>query len=60
MIVQEMSREECLTVLARTRLGRLACAREGQPYIVPIYYVLDRPFMDEAYLYSFSGRPTKK
>jgi nitroimidazol reductase NimA-like FMN-containing flavoprotein (pyridoxamine 5'-phosphate oxidase superfamily) len=37
MIIREMNREECLRVLARGRLARLACARENQPYVVPVY-----------------------
>jgi nitroimidazol reductase NimA-like FMN-containing flavoprotein (pyridoxamine 5'-phosphate oxidase superfamily) len=32
-----MSKGECLGVLARVRLARLGCARENQPYIVPVY-----------------------
>jgi len=32
-----MSQQECLQVLARARLARLACARENQPYVVPVY-----------------------
>jgi hypothetical protein len=41
MIVREMTEAECLTTLARTRLGRLACAHENQPYVVPIYFVYE-------------------
>ena len=37
MVIREMSREECLQVLARGRLARLACACENQPYVVPVY-----------------------
>jgi nitroimidazol reductase NimA-like FMN-containing flavoprotein (pyridoxamine 5'-phosphate oxidase superfamily) len=37
MVIREMSREECLRVLAGGRLARLACARENQPYVVPVY-----------------------
>jgi len=37
MVIRELSREECLRVLARGRLARLACARENQPYVVPVY-----------------------
>jgi len=44
-----MTKNECLHILACTRLGRLACVRENQPYIVPIYFVYD-----EHYLYSFT------
>lgn len=38
MVIREMSREECLGVLARGRLARLACARANQPYVVPVYF----------------------
>jgi nitroimidazol reductase NimA-like FMN-containing flavoprotein (pyridoxamine 5'-phosphate oxidase superfamily) len=36
MVIREMSREECLRVLAGTRQARLACAHENQPYVVPV------------------------
>src|SRR5579863_5990062 len=39
MVIREMSTEACLRVLARARLARLACARENQPYVVPVYLV---------------------
>jgi hypothetical protein len=39
MVVSEMSTEACLRVLAGARLARLACARENQPYVVPVYLV---------------------
>ena len=38
MLVQEMTRQECVAVVSAGRLGRLACARDNRPYIVPIYY----------------------
>jgi uncharacterized protein len=49
MLIRKMTREESIDLLARTRLGRLACAHEGQPYITPMYFSYD-----EHYLYSFS------
>jgi nitroimidazol reductase NimA-like FMN-containing flavoprotein (pyridoxamine 5'-phosphate oxidase superfamily) len=49
MFIQEMTRSDCLSTLTRARLGRLACTRENQPYVVPIYFVYQEP-----YLYSFS------
>lgn len=49
MLIQELTRQESLDLLARARLGRLACAHETQPYIIPIYFAYDRD-----YLYSFS------
>jgi nitroimidazol reductase NimA-like FMN-containing flavoprotein (pyridoxamine 5'-phosphate oxidase superfamily) len=41
MLIEEMSRTDCLRILAGTRLGRLACVRENQPYVVPIYFVYE-------------------
>lgn len=37
MVIREMSKDECLRVLAGSRLARLACARGNQPYVVPVY-----------------------
>ena len=49
MLIQEMSRQTCIDFLARTRLGRLACAQEGQPYITPFFFAYH-----SGALYSFS------
>jgi nitroimidazol reductase NimA-like FMN-containing flavoprotein (pyridoxamine 5'-phosphate oxidase superfamily) len=49
MLIQELSIQASLDLLARTRLGRLACAQGPQPYVVPCYFVYDAN-----YLYSFS------
>ncbi|MGL4554183.1 MAG: pyridoxamine 5'-phosphate oxidase family protein [Gemmataceae bacterium] len=38
-----MSSDECFRVLARGRLSRLGCARENQPYVVPVYLAYDEP-----------------
>lgn len=54
MVIREMSREECLRVLAGARLARLACAHENQPYIVPVYLVYHEPSDGEACLYGFT------
>ncbi|MGB3538994.1 MAG: pyridoxamine 5'-phosphate oxidase family protein [Mesorhizobium sp.] len=49
MIVREMTAQENTALVSAGRLARLACASEGQPYMVPIHYA----FADN-YLYSFS------
>jgi nitroimidazol reductase NimA-like FMN-containing flavoprotein (pyridoxamine 5'-phosphate oxidase superfamily) len=49
MRIHELTRDECLAVLARASIARLACARDGQPYVVPVSIVFDHD-----YLYSFS------
>ena len=54
MVIREMSREECLKVLARARLARLACAHDGQPYVVPVYLAYQGPPDGEAALYGFT------
>ncbi len=41
MVIHEMSRDECIQVLAGARLARLGCARENQPYVVPVYLTYD-------------------
>jgi hypothetical protein len=41
MIVHELTAEECEAVLARTHIGRLACARRDQPYVVPVSFAFD-------------------
>lgn len=54
MIIQTLSTQECTALLAKNRLARLACASNGQPYVVPIYYA----YADSC-LYAFS-MPGKK
>lgn len=45
MFIEKMTEAECLGTLARTRLGRLACAHQNQPYIVPIYFAYEQPYL---------------
>jgi nitroimidazol reductase NimA-like FMN-containing flavoprotein (pyridoxamine 5'-phosphate oxidase superfamily) len=42
MKIREMTKEECFHVLAGARLARLACAKDNQPYVVPVYIAFDR------------------
>src|SRR5450631_3569067 len=49
MLIRNMTRQASIDLLARRRLGRLACAHDGQPYITPLAFEYD-----ENYLYSFS------
>lgn len=53
MIIRNLSEAECTEVLAENRLARLACARNGQPYVVPIYYAYANRFL---YAFSLPGR----
>jgi nitroimidazol reductase NimA-like FMN-containing flavoprotein (pyridoxamine 5'-phosphate oxidase superfamily) len=54
MQVMTLNRLECTKLLTESRVGWLACARDGQPYVVPIYFA----YADN-HLYAFS-MPGKK
>ena len=41
MLIHDLSPEECANVLQRAVLGHLACAKEGEPYVVPIHFAFD-------------------
>ena len=49
MVIVELDRAACMAMLQTSRIGRLACVREGQPYVVPISFAADG-----GYLYGFS------
>lgn len=49
MIVKEMTWLENIAVLSASRLGRLACAKDGVPYVVPVHFAFG-----SGHLYSFS------
>lgn len=51
VIIHELTRQDCIDVLQRSHVGRLACARHSQPYIVPISFYFDT---FDTCLYSFS------
>jgi len=53
MLIQAMTAQECWQMLARNNIARLACARNDQPYIVPIRVVPDGEFL---YGYATLGR----
>jgi uncharacterized protein len=53
MWIQTLTTSECMDVLNAQRLAHLACANEGRPYVVPIYYCC----ADKAlYAFSMQGR----
>ena len=54
MQIRTLSVLECTKILMANRVGRLACAKDGQPYVVPLYYA-----HSDAHLYAFS-MPGKK
>lgn len=49
MFIREMTEAECRHLLERVNFGRLACAQDNQPYVVPIYFAYDG-----GYVYGFS------
>jgi nitroimidazol reductase NimA-like FMN-containing flavoprotein (pyridoxamine 5'-phosphate oxidase superfamily) len=51
MLVHQLSVQECEEFLARCTVGRLACVRDRQPYIVPITFVFAAP---ERCVYGFA------
>ena len=55
MLIHELTREQCCEVLGRAELGRLACSRFDQPYVVPIHFSFD-PDSDCIYAFSTVGQ----
>lgn len=41
MHIHELTEAECRSALERATLGRLGCAHDNQPYVVPIYFAYD-------------------
>jgi uncharacterized protein len=49
MRIERLTEPQCYETLASAGFGRLACSRDDQPYIVPIYFVVG-----DGALYSFA------
>lgn len=49
MLLKEMTWQESIDLISASRLGRLACAKENRPYVVPIHFA----YANDC-LYSFS------
>jgi len=41
MFIHEMTEAECRAALGHSTVGRLACARDDQPYVVPVHFAFD-------------------
>lgn len=50
MHIEELTRKASLDFLAGSRLGRLACANQSQPYVTPFYFAYH-----DHWIYSFSS-----
>jgi uncharacterized protein len=55
MFIDQLTDDECVDVLRRITLGRLGCAKNNKPYVVPIYFKFDAPMPGATYLYSFAN-----
>jgi uncharacterized protein len=53
MIVRELSQDACGEMLASHRVARLACARENQPYVIPVHYAYSEGC---AYAFTMPGK----
>jgi uncharacterized protein len=49
MMIQDLTSEMCIDLLKGTNIGRLACVKDLQPYVVPISFVYSPNF-----IYGFS------
>lgn len=45
MVIDEMTEKECVALATRSSLGRLACALDNQPYIIPIQFAYDTGYI---------------
>jgi nitroimidazol reductase NimA-like FMN-containing flavoprotein (pyridoxamine 5'-phosphate oxidase superfamily) len=54
MLVREMTLEECYRALKNNHLGRLGCAHEDQPYVVPIFFAYDGAHLYGSNIYVLS------
>src|SRR6266545_7436576 len=54
--IEDMSSEEMNGLLNRVAFGHLGCAREGRPYVVPMNYAFDSPYI---YFFTTEGMKTE-
>jgi nitroimidazol reductase NimA-like FMN-containing flavoprotein (pyridoxamine 5'-phosphate oxidase superfamily) len=53
MRIIEISQEECMELLERVSIGRLACSLDDQPYLVPVAFSYEP---DSIYIFSTVGK----
>jgi len=56
MVINEMTEQECNTLLASASLGRLGCSLDNQPYVIPIHFAYEPGYV---YVLSTFGRKTE-
>jgi nitroimidazol reductase NimA-like FMN-containing flavoprotein (pyridoxamine 5'-phosphate oxidase superfamily) len=54
--VEEMTANEVHALLARDYYGHLGCARDNRPYVMPIHYAYQEPFI---YIFTTEGMKTE-
>lgn len=53
MLIRDMTPEECCQLLTRNGFGRLGCACDNQPYVVPVYFAYEP---DHLYGFTTAGK----
>ena len=53
VFIHDMTDSECREALRRATVGRLACAKDNQPYVVPISFMIDG---DHLYAFATLGQ----
>jgi nitroimidazol reductase NimA-like FMN-containing flavoprotein (pyridoxamine 5'-phosphate oxidase superfamily) len=53
MLIQRMGTDECAQLLGRVSLGRIGTTRDGQPYVVPVYFAYEP---EHIYSFATAGR----
>jgi hypothetical protein len=53
MIINDMTSEECQSLLARASIARLGCSLQDQPYVLPVYFVYEPDYI---YVFSTLGK----
>jgi uncharacterized protein len=41
MLIHDLASDECVQLLQRNSVGHLGCAKDDEPYVVPIHYSFD-------------------
>jgi uncharacterized protein len=41
MLIHDLAFDECVQLLQRNSVGHLGCAKDGEPYVIPIHYSFD-------------------
>jgi nitroimidazol reductase NimA-like FMN-containing flavoprotein (pyridoxamine 5'-phosphate oxidase superfamily) len=54
--VRELDNQEIEDMLTRLNYGHLACADGNEPYVVPIHYAYDSPYI---YIYTTEGKKSE-